>query len=206
MNPNYQVRRATLDDIGPLTELWKTMHFPADDLGKRITEFQIAEEPGGRLLGGVGLQIADRQGRIHSEGFVDFSVADALRPLLLERVRAVATNHGLYRLWTQEQAPFWHRSGLTNPDAEALEKLPAAWRQPSARWLTSKLKDDVETLVSVDKEFAVFMQSEKEKTAKALQRAKALKALATLVLVCLCLLMVAALFFMLRKNPRLLGR
>ena len=40
---NSRVRRATLDDLTPLTALWQTMHFPAEEMGKRITEFQVAE-------------------------------------------------------------------------------------------------------------------------------------------------------------------
>ena len=59
---NYRVRRATLDDITQLTALWQTMRFPVEELGKRITEFQVAENAEGKLLGAVGLQIAERQG------------------------------------------------------------------------------------------------------------------------------------------------
>src|SRR5215831_9368400 len=131
-----RVRRATLDDIGQLTTLWQTMKFPVDDLAKRITEFQVAESDSGQLLGAIGLQIAERQGRIHSEGFVDFASADQLRPQFWERLHAVATNHGLLRLWTQEQAPFWNHCGLAKADPESLAKLPLIWRGPTSNWLT----------------------------------------------------------------------
>src|SRR5580765_7664226 len=136
---NYRVRRATLEDIGNLTELWKTMRFPAEDLGKRVTEFQVAENAEGKLLGAIGLQMAEKQGRIHSEGFTDFSLAEQLRPLLWERIQALATNHGLLRLWTKEDAPFWNRCGLVKADEDALSKLPAVWRNEPANWLTLKL-------------------------------------------------------------------
>ena len=135
------------------------MNFPTDELSKRITEFQVAEGPGGALVGAVGLQIAQKQARIHSEAFSDFSLADQLRPLLWERINAVAINHGLLRLWSQEQAPFWSRCGLQTADAAALEKLPEAWRNQGLAWLTLKLKDDLDTLISADKEFALFMES-----------------------------------------------
>ena len=81
-SPNYRVRRATLDDIGQLTSLWQTMKLPYEELGRRVTEFQVAEGLDGKMLGAIGLQIAQRHGRIHSEGFTDFSVAEQLRPLL----------------------------------------------------------------------------------------------------------------------------
>ena len=129
---NYRVRRATLDDIGQLTALWESMQYPTEELARRMTEFQVAEGADGKLLGAVGLQIAERQGRVHSEAFSDFALAEHLRPLLWDRVHAVATNHGLLRVWTQEQAPFWNHCGLVKADAEALEKLPALWRGPSS--------------------------------------------------------------------------
>ncbi len=203
---NYRVRRATLDDISELTSIWKAMHFPADDLAKRITEFQVAEGPDGKVLGGVGLQIAQKQGRVHSECFSDFALAEQLRPLLWDRVHAVATNHGLLRLWTQEQAPFWSHCGLLVPDAATLEKLPLVWRIEPTPWLTLKLKDDIEAVVSLDKEFALFMESEKQRTEKAFQHARMLKMTATLLALAVLILVITAAFFIVRKNPHLLGR
>ena len=100
------------------------MNFPAEDLARRVTEFQVAESADGQLLGGAGLQIAERQGLIHSEAFTDFALAEQVRPLLWDRLHAVAINRGLLRVWTREAAPFWHHCGLQPPDAAALEKLP----------------------------------------------------------------------------------
>jgi hypothetical protein len=200
----YRVRRATLDDIGQLTVLWQSMQYPAEDLARRITEFQVAEGPDGKVLGALGLQIAERQGRVHSEAFSDFALADQLRPLLWDRVQAVGTNHGLLRVWTQEQAPFWNHCGLLKPDAEALEKLPAPWRGPSSAWLTLKLRDDVEAVLSVDKEFALFMQSEKQRTEKIFQRARALKTFATLVAVALLIAVAVWAASLFLRNPGLL--
>jgi N-acetylglutamate synthase-like GNAT family acetyltransferase len=203
---NYTVRRATLDDIGPLTELWKSMKFPAEGMSKRITEFQIATDKSGQLLGGLGLQIAERQGLIHSDAFVDFSLAEQLRPLLWERIHSVATNHGLSRLWTQEKAPFWNHCGMIKAEPEVLAKLPVPWRGTAEGWLTLKLKEDVETVVSMDKEFALFMDSEKQRTQRAFQQAKILKVIVTLIALALFGLVIAGVFLMARKNPQLLGR
>ena len=105
----YRVRRATLDDIGQLAAQWEAMHYPTEDLARRVTEFQVAEDPDGKVVGAVGLQIAERQGLVHSEAFSDFALAEHLRPLLWDRVHAVATNHGLLRVWTRGQAAFWNR-------------------------------------------------------------------------------------------------
>jgi N-acetylglutamate synthase-like GNAT family acetyltransferase len=203
---NYRVRRATLEDIGALTELWKSMRFPAEDLSRRVTEFQVAESADGKLLGALGMQMSQKQGRIHSEGFTDFSVAEQLRPLLWERIQSLATNHGLLRLWTKEDAPFWNRCGLVKADEEALAKLPVVWRNEPPNWLTLKLRDDIDTLVSVDKEFALFMESEKAQTNRAFQQAKILKMVATLIALALLGLVCVGAFLILRKNPGLLHR
>ena len=207
MNPaNFRVRRATLDDLIQMAELWKSMHFPVEDLNKRVTEFQVAESPEGKLVGALGLQMAEKQGRIHSEAFSDFSLADHLRPMLWDRIHAVANNHGLVRLWTQENAPFWNHSGLSKADAETLTKLPLTWRSKPGDWLTLKLKDDVDALISADKEFAAFMSAEKERTQKTFQHAKLLKVLATLIALAVLGLVFIAGFYVLKHNPRLLGR
>ncbi len=203
---NYRVRRATLDDIDPLMALWQSMQFPADDLAKRITEFQIAVGAEQGIVGAVGLQISERQGRLHSEAFTDFALAEPLRSQLWERVQAIATNHGLVRLWTQEQAPFWSHCGLDKAGAEALEKLPAGWRTLPGSWLTLKLKEDIEEVISADKEFALFMESERQRTQRAFQRGRILKFIATLIAVSVLLLVMAGAFFLIRRNPQLLHR
>jgi len=203
---NYHVRRATLDDIGQLTALWKTMRYPAEELAKRVTEFQVAEGPDGRLLGAAGIQIAERQGLIHSEAFTDFALADELRPLLWDRLHAVATNHGLLRIWTREAAPFWHHCGLQPPDSAAVEKLPELWRGHTTGWLSLKLREDVEAVMTLDKEFAMFMQSEKQRTDRAFQQARILKQVATLIALLLLILVVGGAFWLIMKNPQLLHR
>lgn len=202
-SPEYRVRRATLDDVGQLAGLWNSMRFAADDLAKRITEFQVAEQAGGRLLGAVGLQISERQGLIHSEGFTDFAMAEQLRPLLWERLNSVAINHGLVRLWTEEEAPFWSHCGLTQPDAEVLQKLPVSWRSSKSRWLCLKLRDEPEAVISLDKEFALFMEAEKQRTARAFQQARILKLVATLVAVALFGAVLLGAIYLMRNNFQL---
>ena len=202
----YRVRRATLDDIGQLTAIWEAMQYPTQELARRVTEFQVAEGADGTVLGAVGLQMAERQGLVHSEAFSDFALAEYLRPLLWDRVQTVATNHGLLRVWTQEQAPFWNHCGLVKAEGEVLQKLPASWRRPSSPWLTLKLRDDMEAVLSVDKEFAVFMQSEKQRTEQVFKRARTIKTIATLIALALLFGVVVWAVRMFLRNPQLLHR
>jgi len=182
------------------------MDFPAEDLNKRITEFQVAEGAEGKLLGCLGIQMSEKQGRIHGEAFTDFGLSEQLRPMLWDRVHSVAVNHGLLRLWTQEKAPFWNHCGLLQADAEALTKLPAIWRTLPPPWLTLKLKDDLDTVLSVDQEFSMFMAAEKERTQRTFQHARILKLVATLIALALLVFIMAGAFFVIKKNPHLLGR
>jgi N-acetylglutamate synthase-like GNAT family acetyltransferase len=202
----FLVRRATLDDLSQLVALWEAMQFPTEGLSKRITEFQVAVAPEGHLLGAIGLELAERQGRVHSEAFSDFALAEQLRPLLWDRLQSVALNHGLLRLWTQEQAPFWSHSGLLPADKEILLKLPAKWRDLPSSWLTLKLKDDPDTVIAAEEEFAAFMQAEKQRSQKTIQQAKVFKVFALLFALTVVGLALGAVFYLMHKNPHLLGR
>jgi len=202
----YRVTRATIDHLRELRPLWQAAELPFWELEKRVTEFQVVETPESCLLGAIGLQIADRQGRIHSEAFADSALADQLRPLLWERIRSVANNHGLVRLWTQEKVPFWSRNGLLPADTQALQQLPTPWKSLYPKWLTLRLREDVAPALSLDGEFALFMQSEKQRTEKAFQQARALKLIATLLAVGLVLFVIGAAIYLFRKTPGMSGR
>ena len=189
----FQARRATVDDLPRLKELWALMRIPEGDLERQFTDFQVAVDAAGQVIGGVAIQMNQRQARIHSEAFEDFSLADYARPALWERIQTLATNHGLVRLWTQEQSPFWSRNGFQATSEEALRKLPAPWDRASNTWLTIKLKDE-EVVASLDKEFSMFIEAEKQQRSQLLGRAKTLKtlAIAGIVLVVVALLFIAA--------------
>ncbi|MDB6112923.1 MAG: hypothetical protein JWR69_4673 [Pedosphaera sp.] len=202
---DYQVRRATVDDLQGLQALWGAMHFPALDLEKRLTEFQVVATPDGQLLGALGLEILGRHGRLHSEAFNDFAIADALRQRLWDRMQSVATNHGLVRLWTQENAPFWSHSGLLPADADNLKKLPPAWDTLPPGWLSIALRDEAAVEISLDKEFARFKEFEKARTEQALGRARTLKVIATVLALVLAVIVVAISIYVFKNRGLLPG-
>ena len=202
---NHRVRRATLDDRSALKALWESMRFTEPDLDKRLTEFQVVEDPDGKLVGALALQLSAKHGRIYGEGFTDFALADQLRPLFWERLQSLALNHGLVRLWTQEHAPFWKQCGLLPADAKSLEKLPPAWGGASASWFTIQLRDETAVL-SVDKEFELFREAEKRRIQNALRYAKTIKIAATVIAIILALFVVVAAIRLFQQNPQMLGR
>jgi N-acetylglutamate synthase-like GNAT family acetyltransferase len=204
-SPNHRVRRATLEDLPGLKTLWNLMHLPVYELEKRLTEFQVVESSDRQLIGALGIQIFRQHAWLHSESYRDFAVADEVRPLLMERIQSLASNHGVFRLWTREKSPFWTRRGFQPATPEALKKLPEAWTGSGSDWLTLQLKDE-HTIGSVEKELALFMESEKLQTQRTLQQARAFKVVATVVALILAIFVAGAVLYIIQKSPALLNR
>jgi N-acetylglutamate synthase-like GNAT family acetyltransferase len=198
-DPTYRVRRANVDDVAQLGPLLKATLLPAAELEKRFTEFQVVEDQEGKLVGALGMQIAGKHGNIHSESYTDFGLSDQLRPMLWERLQNVATNHGLVRLWTEETAPFWKQAGFRVGDEQSVKVFPSAFGSVDRPWLTLKLKEDVDNLVSLDKEFARFMEAEKARTEEMFAQAKMLKGIAWVVAIVFALFVLGASFYMFRQ-------
>lgn len=193
-----RVRRATVDDLGQLRPLWQAQLPGMEGLERRVTEFQVVENAEGRILGAVALAMQQGQGLIHSEVFADFAEADRYRALLWERLEQVARNHGLYRLWTREDAPFWARCGLRVAEAPILSQLPQDWQTSKGRWLTLQLREPPPEGLSIEKEFEMFMQAERERTRALLERARWFKQVATVLAIILAIFVVVALWYWLQ--------
>jgi len=177
------------------------MRLPADELEKRLTEFQVIETAGGQIVGALGVQIIRQHALLHSEGYTDFSMADAARQLFLERIQTIAAHHGVFRLWTQENSPFWSRWGFQPPNAEILARLPGEWKCSEEKWLTIQLKDE-EAIAALDKELAQFRESEKQRTAQTLDQARTMtKTITVIVFVIGIVLIGVAVFLFMRRNP-----
>jgi N-acetylglutamate synthase-like GNAT family acetyltransferase len=187
---NPQVRRATIEDLPQLVPLWQQELLPTPQLEKRFKEFQVVES-GGEIIGAVGLEVSGTEARLHSEVFAHPEQADALRELLWERAQVVAQNHGTIRLWTQFSTPFWNHNGFRYAGAEQLAKLPASFAGNPQPWQFLQLKDDTAAPISIDKEFALFKQMEKERTEKIFRQAKLLKLIAAVVVMAVFGLLVA---------------
>jgi len=203
---DFKARRATIDDLPALTALWQSMRLGTQGLDRRLTEFQVATDASGKLVGAIGFQLVGKQGLIHSEGFTDFGVADIVRPMLMERLEMVAANNGTVRAWTKEVAPFWKQAGMLAPDAEALGKLPPAWSNHPGEWLTIKLREDVEEVLSMDKEFELFKQSAAQQSEIAINQAKTLKTIATIAAVILAIIVLVGSIYMMKNNISLPSR
>lgn len=185
--PHYRVRRATVDDREILRSLWLGLNLPPDELERRLTEFQVAISETGELCGGVGLEIAGRQARVHSEVFADFALAEGMRGKLWERLQALGLSHGVARYWTQETAPFWKQRGFAVPDEAALKKLPATWAALEAPWRTLQCRDEEAIEQTLEQQFALLRAEEQERTKKLFRHGRLLNWIATLLAIGLAL-------------------
>jgi hypothetical protein len=186
--PQSLVRRATIDDLSKLTPLWRAEGLAAHDLEKRFKEFQLIEGPGGEVLGTIGLQISGQEGRLHSESFAHPEQGDALRQQLWERVQMIANNHGIIRLWTQLGSPFWHHVGFTGASGDLMVRLPAVFAGDHRPWLFYQLRSETAQAISLDKEFAMFREAEKERTEKIFRQARVLKVIAAVLVLAVAVL------------------
>ncbi|MGA2181201.1 MAG: hypothetical protein ABSH15_16675 [Verrucomicrobiota bacterium] len=179
-SPNLRIRRATTDDFQSLKSLWNSMRLPTGELEKRLTEFQVIETADGQIVGAIGVQIIRQHALLHSEGYTDFAMADAARQLFWERIQTIAAHHGVFRLWTQENSPFWVRWGFQPATIELLERLPGEWKRSEGKWLTIQLKNE-EAIAALEKELETFRESEKKRTAETLDQARTMTTTITVI-------------------------
>lgn len=205
MNPaNYRVRRATVDDLPGLIPLWECMRFNPAELERRLTEFQLAETEDGALLGAVALEVAGRHGRLHSEAFTDFALADRLRARLWERFQSVASNLGLTRLWTVESAVFWKQAGFATGAKELAAKRPAHWAALPGDWLTLELRDEEVLRAALETAYAQLKLEHIHESQAVLRRARFWKFFAVALGLIVALAGVLFCIYLLRQYPRLL--
>ncbi len=203
--PTPQARRATIDDVAQLAPLWQQEHLPAAALERRFKEFVILEE-NGQIVAAIGFQVEGQEGLLHSEALSRFDQADAWRGLLWERVQTIARNYGLVRIWTQLTMPFWRSNGFQPASSEVLGRKPASFQGDERPWMALQLRDEALTAVSLDKEFAMFREAEKERTERLFRQARVLKFLALVIAVAVLALVIlwAVLFFRQQaQTPRL---
>lgn len=179
--PVLRVRRATTDDRESLKALWQSMLLPAEELEKRLTEFQVLVAADDSVLGAMGIQIVRQHAWLHSEGYLDFAHADQARQLFWERVQTLASNHGVFQLWTQESSPFWSQLGFRPVSAGKLSEPPPEWQPARGDWFVLQLKDEAAIKQALDKDFATFMSAEKRNTERTHEQARTLRNIITII-------------------------
>jgi N-acetylglutamate synthase-like GNAT family acetyltransferase len=197
---DFKTRRATADDVPQLLLLWHNAGLAAAELEKCFTEFQIVEDVEGRIVGAIALRMHDKQGWIHSEAFGDFAMTDLLRPMLWRRLSNVCQSYALLRIWTTESAPYWKHQDFAAADEETMKRFPAEFGALDKRWLTLKLREEIDIDQYLEKEFMVFKKSEATRNSQILEQAKVFKTLATLIALATLVLTGIGLYYLIRHQ------
>lgn len=202
--PQFQTRRATIEDLPQLIPLWRLEQLPAQALEKRFTEFQLVTDEAGVLLAAIGLKISGPAGWLHSEAIARQELAGPLRELLWKRLQVAIQNHALELLWTQVNAGWWREQGFAPADAEKLTLLPPAFGNHAGTWNVMTLRAAT-ARAALEHEFAHLKILQQEEAARLQTRVRWLKRLALGFTVLIFLIMIGS-AVMLKYGPKIFGR
>jgi len=178
---SYRVRRATLDDLPQLTALWESMRLSTEELGRRVTEFQVAENDEFALVGAVGLQIASEAREIHSEAFTDFALSDQLRPDALGAAPIRGQQSRIAAALDPGRGPVLETVRPGKGGRRGAPKTAGGLENPNTGLAHIKTTGRSRRAGIADKEFATFMEAEKQRSLRTIQHAKVLKFIAAAV-------------------------
>ncbi len=200
--PSYQARRATLEDLPELRSLWESARLPVEEFEKRFTEFQVAVDAQGLVAAAIALQIDSQNGLIHSETFRDLNEAEQVRPVLWNRLLNISRNHGLIRLWTRIGIVFFREKGFSTPEPLLASKRLASFGEPGEDWLCLKLREELQSQLTMEQEYEMYLGSSQESGEKLVRQAQALRifAYALLALVVIGASLVG--LFIFRRLPK----
>lgn len=179
---SVSVRRATVEDLGSLRDLWARQGVSATDLDKHFTDFQVAVDESNGIRGGLGLRIANGEGCVYGE-FTPETAADSVRQALRARVQTVARNHGLIRLWTcldiAEDGEL--RFGTFPPELET-RRPPGFDELGTGEWRVAVLREESAAALSLEQELRLFQEAQKESTERVMRHARKLRWIAYCIL------------------------
>ena len=205
MNPTQiSVRRATVDDRDALKILWASMRLPADELEKRLTEFQVVENPEGEVVGAIGIQFSKQHALLHSEGYSDFSVADAARQLFWERIQTLAANHGVFRHLDAGTLAVLEKFWISTADRRnSARACPTNGKMNStAAGSRFNLKTKKSSPPRWKKISPAFMAAEKSDTDRVAEKARTIKTIITVIGFAIGILCFGvAIYLFIHRNP-----
>ncbi|MCD6049962.1 MAG: hypothetical protein K0Q55_1365 [Verrucomicrobia bacterium] len=177
--PVHTVRRATINDLAALRSMWSVERFAVGELERRFTEFQVVEAAEGKVIGALALQIQGNQGLIHSEAIGSPEHTEGLRAVLWERIKKVAINHGLARLWTPAVHTHFTQAEFRVPTEAEQGKRPSQFGESAEGWLMLPLKEETAQTISLEQELALFREAQKAEAEAFQQHAKKWKLMIT---------------------------
>lgn len=173
------VRRANVDDLQGLKQLWERAGMQVLDMERRLTEFQLVSSMDGDLKGVTALHVEGRHALLYGEAYVRPEEEAQFRPMMWERLKTLAKNHGVARVWTREESPFWHQeAGFAEVDAELGKRLPAKFGDAQHHWSSLALREETGEAVSWEKEFEMFQHASRAGMEETMAKARRLRIMA----------------------------
>jgi len=153
-------RRATVDDLPQLKQLWEERSYPVDEFERRITDFYLVENKKVRkILAVIGICFLEGAAMVHCELFCDIENQNLYRDMLWSNLKKLARNKGASRLWLQGQVSFWKNKGFEVATEELLmEKPDFPYTEERVPWFFFQLFD-AEKIAEAD-----FQLKEMQKT------------------------------------------
>lgn len=184
MPTQYSIRRANLEDLPVLRGLWETARLPATQLERHLTDFHVALRPDGVVVGTMALRVAGLHGLVYGESFSSSAQEREARPVLWERLSALAQTHGCCSLWLRGSGnEFWHSAGFRQPARDELTALPQDFGGRSGTWLTLVLRQEGVLPENLAERFARLQEEEHARTERLRVQARLLKWIAGLIAV-----------------------
>jgi len=151
----FKFRRANLDDLDRLIELWERHDFDPIDLEPRLIEFHIAENEEGVIHAAIGIRNQDRQAMLHHECW-SAEMKPQLRRDLAHHAFSVCEMMQLWKIWTLLDDTHWQEMGFDDVPAEKMDDLPKGfgdWKKP---WKAYKLKADIASDANLARQFELL--------------------------------------------------
>lgn len=200
-------RRAAVEDLPILLDLWASVGLPADELAPFLAEFQVVTTTDGQLTGAIGMMVEGTQALLHSESLRPELDPDELRSTLWRRVMILARNQGIQRVWTQESGGFWSDSGfaLVPVSADHRQGVPG-FVQPGDPWYCCQLFDPAEAKQVVAEQMAVWEATRAGESQELQQRIHTFRVLAIGFAALIIVAMLGMTFYVLKSRPDILQR
>jgi N-acetylglutamate synthase-like GNAT family acetyltransferase len=177
----FTARRASVEDLPALQELWQAAGLPWDQLDGFLNEFQLVTDENGVIAGGIGLLIEGSQALLHTEAVGAEVDADAVRATLWRRVQLIARNQGVQRIWTQEDADYWTASGFVTAAPPPDGRPRPSFLDPTATWLAFDLVDPARAQGMITEQLALLEAARMQESAELEKRIKSFRLAAILV-------------------------
>lgn len=179
---HFQTRRATLEDLPSLVALWEVNQLSASELERHLTEFQLAFRSDGVLVAGIGFRALHTQGLLHSEAAYSPRHIDEARPALWERIKNLARNQGMARVWFRgSPAEYWRGVGFREARDDELDRLPPGFGAGRDTWWVYAFWDEAQVQRQLAERIESFHETEQANNERFRRQALVFKWIAGLI-------------------------